>query len=456
VLNENSAPNGGLGWDDARLADETAGAMRDLAGTVTDAPPLRLTAQAPATSRARAARRARGSRRWSWGAPVLAAVAVVAVAVALVIVRDSPNGRVTTPSPTPAVPGAADVPGYYVAWMQADRPYLVVGSTLTGKQFAMVPSPPGIYLDAVYGGAADDRTWVVQGTNQHGPVTETEWYLLTIAPGTAHPVEMRTLAIPVRENPAGAAVSPGGKEVAVAVSGSPATLRIYSVVTGARLRAWSAPSGQFEAVKEQPGSWPYTQLALRWTADGRQVAFVWNAKAIRAIDAAAPDGSLLAGSSVLSFIGTADGPDATYTCKAWQGWEPVEGGRGVSNGHGVICAGGVQDELGGQSSNGTASPAACSARTQPMVGFLKQTLDSQGYGYTGLTASETECPATAQAGDGAYIGWSNGDGSVLIGSLVWDGHTRFGIFRGRRFTPLPALPISMPAGNGVLLGTDAW
>ena len=44
MLNENSGPNGGLGWDDARLADETAAAMRDLAGTVTDAPPLRLTA----------------------------------------------------------------------------------------------------------------------------------------------------------------------------------------------------------------------------------------------------------------------------------------------------------------------------------------------------------------------------------------------------------------------------
>ena len=99
MLNENPAPNSGLGWDDARLADEMAAAMRDLAGTVTDARPLRLTAQAPATSRARAARRARGSRRWSWGAPVLAAVAVVAVAVALVTVRDSPNGRVTTPSP---------------------------------------------------------------------------------------------------------------------------------------------------------------------------------------------------------------------------------------------------------------------------------------------------------------------------------------------------------------------
>ena len=99
MLNENSGPNGNLGWDDARLADETAAALRDLASTVTDAPPIRLTAEAPATSRARAARRARGARRWSWGAPALAAVTIAAVAIALVLVRNIPNGRVPSPAP---------------------------------------------------------------------------------------------------------------------------------------------------------------------------------------------------------------------------------------------------------------------------------------------------------------------------------------------------------------------
>jgi hypothetical protein len=68
----------------------------------------------------------------------------------------------------------------------------------------------------------------------------------------------------------------------------------------------------------------------------------------------------------------------------------------------------------------------------------------------------TECSGQVQAGDGAYIGWSNADGTVMIGSLVWNGHSRFGIFRGGHFTPLPALPISMPAPAGILPGTDAW
>jgi hypothetical protein len=73
-----------------------------------------------------------------------------------------------------------------------------------------------------------------------------------------------------------------------------------------------------------------------------------------------------------------------------------------------------------------------------------------------LAASESECPGQVQAGDGAYIGWTNADGTILIGSLVWNGHSRFGIYRGGRFTPLPELPASMPTRTGVLVGTDAW
>jgi hypothetical protein len=44
----------------------------------------------------------------------------------------------------------------------------------------------------------------------------------------------------------------------------------------------------------------------------------------------------------------------------------------------------------------------------------------------------------------------------VIGSLVWDGHTRFGLFDDGQFTPLPALPISVPVPTGVLIGTYDW
>ena len=89
-------------------------------------------------------------RRWrSKLAPVAAAVAVAAVAIALVTIKDVPNGSVASPSPptTSTGPAAKNVsipgmPEYYVAWMQADRPYLVVGDAATGKQVGEVAAPP--------------------------------------------------------------------------------------------------------------------------------------------------------------------------------------------------------------------------------------------------------------------------------------------------------------------------
>jgi hypothetical protein len=48
--------------------------------------------------------------------------------------------------------------------------------------------------------------------------------------------------------------------------------------------------------------------------------------------------------------------------------------------------------------------------------------------------------------NGAYLGWASADGSVLIGSQVCDGQSRFGIFRGSHFTPLPAPAIFATGG----------
>ena len=58
--------------------------------------------------------------------------------------------------------------------------------------------------------------------------------------------------------------------------------------------------------------------------------------------------------------------------------------------------------------------------------------------------------------DGAYIGWASADGSAVIGSLMWDGHLRFGLFRDGQFTPLPPLPVSVPVPTGALIGTYDW
>ena len=83
------------------LIEETAAAMRELARTVTYAPPLRLARRAEDRTLRRA------PRRWQlWAAPLTAMAAVIVLAISLVIIRDMPNGRVAPPTrPAPAADG---------------------------------------------------------------------------------------------------------------------------------------------------------------------------------------------------------------------------------------------------------------------------------------------------------------------------------------------------------------
>jgi hypothetical protein len=383
-------------------------------------------------------------------------VAVVAVAIALVIVRDVPNGRVAPRGPQASPATAPGVPEYYVAWMQADRSYLVVGDTMTGAQVSTVMSPSGVFLESVFGTAADDRTFIVTGDRPRGAGAGTQWYLLRITPGGRTPARLAPLPIPVRQAPAGVAISPDGTRLAVALPGAPANLRIYSIATGTLLRTWSAPAGQITAAKVTAGSWPFTAMVLRWSADGRTLAFAWNAEEIRALDPTAPNGSLLARSSTLAGTGTTYTPAGTSsTCNPARGWDVVADGRGI------VCAATWRSSAipVGAGAGAGASPAGAATCTsgQPVTfGFDLETPYGQGGHESQQLAPVAECPARAQPQDGAYIGWANADGSILIGSQAWNGQSRFGIFRGDRFTPLPPLPISMPLPAGTLIGADAW
>jgi hypothetical protein len=94
------------------------------------------------------------------------------------------------------------------------------------------------------------------------------------------------------------------------------------------------------------------------------------------------------------------------------------------------------------------------------AGFLREAsfVDASGDrgGETELLDATSGCSDQAQPGEGAYLGWANADGSVIIGSFVCGRQSRFGVFRARGFAPLPALPASLPLPSGVLDGTDAW
>jgi hypothetical protein len=396
--------------------------------------------------------------RWRpWLAPAAAALAVLAVVSALVIVKDIPNGHLPPPAANATPATATGVPRYYVAWMQADQPYLLVGDTATGATVATVRSPSGVSLDSAYGTAVNDQTFIVTGERARGASAGTQWYLLRITSGAVTSARLTPLPIPVRQTPAGVALSPDGTKLAVALAGPPAVLRIYSVASGALLRAWSAPAGQIEAVKGYPSSWQYNAMALRWFPNGRTLAFAWNATAIRALDATAPNGNLLARGAVLAAIGTSYTPEGTsVTCDASHGWNLILGAQGWA----VICAATWKEPPTSSASvRGPAGNGKCAGSYPVTFGIDLQSpygADGGENRQLGQLALATECSGQVQAADGLYLGWSNADGTVMIGSLVSNGHPRFGIFRGGRFTTLSPLPTSMVAPIGPLFGADAW
>jgi hypothetical protein len=434
-------------------------AMRAIAGTVQGAPGLRLTDARDDAPRTRAWTR---WPRWSVLAPVAAAVAIVVVAVTLVVARSSPGGRVAGPGssaassasaaavPTsePTYTTAAGVPEYYVAWMQAGTPYLIVGDAVGGQVRATLKAPDNVHLTGVYGTADADSTFIVTGVLIHGPDSLTMYYLLRIAPGSHDPARWIPLQVPGTPSPAGVALSPDGTEFAVALPGSPATLRVYSVATGALLRSWSTTAaGYIRAEKVAPGSWQFTGMTLRWSADGQQLAFAWDASAIRVLDANGPGGDLIARSRLLAAIGKTYFTEGSFTCVAAQGWQLTAGDKGI------LCAGS------GDFQDLHACPSApgskCTYVPQTPIGFFRQFPLGQGGTESELLDSKSGC-TSPQPVNGAYLGWANADDSVIIGSQVCDGQSRFGIFRGSHFAPLPALPESVPVPAGVLVGSVAW
>lgn len=80
----------------------------------------------------------------------------------------------------------------------------------------------------------------------------------------------------------------------------------------------------------------------------------------------------------------------------------------------------------------------------------------QGGSETEVVDRTSGCSDQARPGEGAYIGWANADGSLVIGSFVCDQRSRFGVFRSDGFAPLAALPATLPSLSGVLDGTAAW
>ena len=170
-------------------------------------------------------------------------------------------------------------------------------------------------FDRVQGGS-DDRTFVVTASPRStAAVPPDTWYLLRIAPGTGHPYQLTELPIKLPGNDPvafGYALSPDCRELAVESepgtprTGSVTTLGIYSVSSGAKLRAWTTDLHGVSGLR---------QNTLSWLSNGRQLAFsapdltnMYPSDQLRTLDVTGPGTDLMAASRALF---TAKGPNSS-------------------------------------------------------------------------------------------------------------------------------------------------
>jgi hypothetical protein len=214
------------------------------------------------------------------------AAAVITIAATLVVV-----GFVLKSQPAPLTrANYPTIPVYYVALnnalSQKSPDQVVVGNTFTRARLATV-SPPAHSSFIGVTGAADDRTFVLGAQSwPFSPSFAVEprtWYLLRIAPGWEHPARLTKLLIPATPSGlevVGMALSPDGSKLAVALEPNltmnvgPEQLQIYSVATGALVRAWT---GQHDDMAWDTRVGLDNNTTLSWLADGHTLVLDYGA-----------------------------------------------------------------------------------------------------------------------------------------------------------------------------------
>src|SRR5512146_2327625 len=255
-----------------------------------------------------------------------------------------------TPSGT-GQPVPSFVPRDYVTIDPAGAQRLIVRSTATGAVVATVSAPHGMKVIGVYG-SDNDQVFAV-GTMPVAitPGSMWNWYVLRLRSGASPEV---THLFWGHSDPTGVAVSPDGTKIAMAftfrtVPPLPQSLAIDSLATGAALRTWTVKSGIIAAANPMANGdlgQEAAGIAMRWTPDGRGLAFALHAGAapgrygygynpvasIRLLDTSAPGSDLMAGSRQLAAadFGYNPGNGAGARCLAGDGWSVLGNGDGVS------------------------------------------------------------------------------------------------------------------------------
>jgi len=500
----------------SREEDLIRSTTRAIASAVREVPPLRLEPAAeeletkavaprrphgarphrarPRSARPRSARPYSGTPRrwWSWSAPLTAAAVVIALAVSLVLVKDMPNGGALRKTPATATPsGPAGTPRYYAA-LKATllsnhdqlkgiiRYDVVVGDAVTAKTLATFTPPARTTFQSVTA-AADDLTFVVfavtssTGSFQprmkkgvpvaNGVATLTaSWYLLRLAPGTAHPASLSRLPIKPWSwsdassyaNPApgqiiATALSGSGQELAVAdIPDIPAAkkqtpdwheVKVFSVASGALLHDWieDNPATRLANVLgDTLATVPLGTPALTWIDNDRALAVAMSydksgtvTGTVRRLDVAAgrDSGNLMTDSTVI-WSGTLAW-NQSKGCFQVEDWPPLVGADGTT----ISCITWVMP---------SASPGHVDFDTYPLVAGRQPTLVYRG----------TILPENQTGGLDAGVLWASPSGDTLI--VDWGGPglkaangSHFGVVSHGKFTPLP-----LQANRAALLGAD--
>jgi hypothetical protein len=190
--------------------------------------------------------------------------------------------------------------------------------------------------------------------------------------------------------------------------------------------------------------------ALRWTPDGRELAYAWNGTEIRLIDLTAQgpgpgqDENLVAASRLRSGIGSVYTPAGAYfTCDAIDGWSLSTGGKTVN------CAGTFTPMR-------PATGPGCDKSARAYQAIVQQIALPGGAGeLTTLAESPPACTSVGSRTLGPSLGWSGADGSTAIarlsdGLLIDPATVKYGVYAKNKFTALPALP------DTVSLALVAW
>jgi hypothetical protein len=200
----------------------------------------------------------------------------------------------------------AGMPPYY-AITGHNQPAVVIRSSVGGTVLATVPLPRGIDPKvSLIAAAGNSHTFVLALS----PDAQTRFYLLRVTAG-GHSARLAPLpvpALPDGEFANAVAVSPDGRELAVAIqygTGQPGSVEVATLATGA-VRTW---------VTTRPGM----PEQLSWASNGQELGFFWtdeaatpatSAAGLWVLDTAAPGQNLMSGRRILP---ASDGPDEVQT-----------------------------------------------------------------------------------------------------------------------------------------------